>query len=73
MARSLSAFMADAVEKVENVLYPASTRIKDPETGEPMMWEICAISASENAQIRKSCMKTIPAPGGRKGQIPSLL
>lgn len=33
MARSLSAFMADAVEKVENVLYPASTRIKDPETG----------------------------------------
>ena len=69
MARSLSAFMADAVEKVENVLYPASTRIKDPETGEPMMWEICAISASENAQIRKSCMKTIPAPGGRKGQF----
>lgn len=68
MTRSLSAFMAGAAEKVENAFFPASFRFKDPETGESMLWEICAISASENAQIRKACMKTVPAPGGRKGQ-----
>lgn len=68
MARSLSAFMAEAAEKVENAFFPASARFKDPESGETMLWEICAISASENAQIRKTCMRTVPAPGGRKGQ-----
>ncbi|MFR0872548.1 MAG: phage tail assembly chaperone [Oscillospiraceae bacterium] len=33
-----------------------------------MPWEICRITAAENAGLRKACMRTVPVPG-RKGQF----
>lgn len=60
--------MAGEVAPVQNVRYPASERFINKETGKPEEWEIKRISAKENSAIRKGCMRTIPAPGGRKGQ-----
>ena len=33
-----------------------------------MEWEICCITAKENAAIRKTCIRQIPIPG-RRGQF----
>lgn len=68
MNKTLSAFFAQNAKKIDNVMFAASPRFTDPETGEPMQWEICCITAKENAAIRKSCMRQIPVPG-RKGQF----
>lgn len=67
MAKSLSAFMAQNARKIDNVTYVASDRFVDPETGKPMEWEICCITAEENSNIRKSCIRTVQVPG-KKGQ-----
>nr|DAP88902.1 MAG TPA: tail assembly chaperone protein [Caudoviricetes sp.] len=64
MSRDLSAFLAQNVKRVENVLFPATNRIVD-EKGNPIPWEICCITATENAKIRKSCMSTVPVVGKR--------
>ena len=64
---NLTAFLAQNAKKINNVKYVASDRFVNPETGEPMEWEICCITAAENAAIRKSCMRTIQVPG-RRGQ-----
>ena len=64
MSRDLSAFLAQNVKRVENVLFPATNRIVD-EKGNPIPWEISCITATENAKIRKSCMTTVPVPGKR--------
>lgn len=66
MSRDLSAFLAQNVKRVENTLYPATSRIVD-EKGKPIPWEICCITATENARIRKGCMTTV-AVAGKKGQ-----
>lgn len=66
MSRDLSAFLSQNVKRVENTLYPATNRIVD-ENGKPIPWEICCITATENARIRKGCMTTI-AVAGKKGQ-----
>lgn len=68
MAKNLSAFLAQNAKKVENVLYTASERFVDPESGKAMAWEICCITAAENQAIRKSCMRTMAVPG-KKGQF----
>ena len=68
MAKNLSAFLAQNAKKIDNVSYVASERFVDPETGEPVPWEICCITAAENSAIRRTCMRTIPVPG-RKGQF----
>lgn len=68
MAQNLTAFLAQNAKKIENVRYVASDRFVDPDTQEPMRWEICCITAAENAAIRKSCTRTVPVPG-RKGQF----
>ena len=68
MAKNLSAFLAQNAKKIDNVSYVASDRFVDPETGEPVPWEICCITAAENSAIRRTCMRTIPVPG-RKGQF----
>lgn len=68
MAKSLSAFLAQNAKKIDNVTVAVSDRFVDPETGEPMQWEICCITAAENAALRKACMRTVPAPG-KKGQF----
>ncbi len=67
MERSLSAFLAQNAKQVDNRTYAASPRFVDKD-GKPMEWEICCISASENAKLRKGCMKSIPVPG-KRGQF----
>jgi hypothetical protein len=69
MARTLTSFLAGEAKKAENVFFAASPRFINNETGKPEQWEIKCISAKENSAIRKACMKTIPVPGGRKGQF----
>lgn len=66
MAKSLSAFLAQNAKKIDNQLIVASPRFVG-EDGKPMEWEICCITANENSQIRKSCMRSVPVPG-RRGQ-----
>lgn len=68
MSKNLTAFLAQNAKKIDNVTFIASERFTDPETGGPMPWEICCITAAENAAIRKSCMRSVPVPG-RKGQF----
>lgn len=68
MDKNLTAFLAQNAKKIDNVKYVASNRFVDPETGEPMEWEIRCITAGENAALRKACMRTVPVIGGRKGQ-----
>ncbi len=68
MNKNLTAFLAQNAKKIDNVQYVASDRFVDPDTGEAMPWEICCITAAENSAIRKSCMRTVQAPG-RKGQF----
>ena len=64
MSKSLSAFLAQNAKKVENKKIVVSDRFVD-DNGKPMEWEICCISASENAKIRKSCIRSVPMPGKR--------
>lgn len=68
MEKNLTAFLAQNAKKIDNVTFVASDRFVDSETGEPMSWEICCITAAENAALRKSCMRTVPVPG-HKGQF----
>lgn len=68
MAKSLSAFLAQNAKKIDNTTYVVSDRFTDPETGKPMPWEICCITAQENVNIRKTCIRMIPVPG-KKGQF----
>lgn len=56
---SLTAFLAQNAEKVENVKYAASERFKD-EAGKPILWEIRCITNEEDDALRKSCTKRIP-------------
>ena len=48
--------------------FAASDRFTDPDTGDPMLWEICCITAAENAALRRASIRQIPVPG-RKGQF----
>lgn len=68
MAKNLSAFLAQNAKKIDSLKYIASTRFVDPDSGKPMEWEICCITAAENAALRRACMRTIQVPG-RKGQF----
>lgn len=68
MAKNLTAFLAQNAKKIDNVTFIASDRFIDPDTCEAMPWEICCITAAENAGLRKACMRTVPVPG-RKGQF----
>lgn len=68
MSKTLTAFLAQNAKKIDNVEFVASDRFVDPDTGKPMPWEICCITAAENAGLRKSCMRTVPVPG-KKGQF----
>lgn len=59
---SLSAFLADNALPVENVRYITSKRFRN-ENGEPIAWEIRAITGTEDESIRKACTKRVPVPG----------
>ena len=63
---SLTAFLAENAERIENVKYVASQRFKG-EDGKPVEWEIRCISADEYAKIRSSCIRQVPVIG-KKGQ-----
>ncbi len=59
-----TAFMAGAVEKIENKKVVVSNRFKD-EKGKPIAFEIRALSADENDELQRRCMISIPVPGQR--------
>lgn len=67
MANSLSAFLAENAKKIDNIKYAVSDRFVD-ENGDAIEWEVKCITAAENAELRKTCMRTVPVRGGRKGQ-----
>lgn len=59
---SLTAFLAENAEKTENVAFIVSERFRDAE-GNPVPWEIRAISSAEDEAIRKSCTRRVQVPG----------
>lgn len=61
----LEAFLAQNIESVEKVLYVASDRIKDPETDEPIPWELKPLTEKEISSIRKQCKRKVK---GKHGQ-----
>lgn len=62
MAESLSAFFNPVpVEKEKMVVSKRFVR-KD---GKPEEWEIGCITAQENSELQKICMKRVPVPGRR--------
>ena len=61
---NLSAFLAQNAIKVENVKHVVSKRFLD-ENGEPIPWEICCITSTEDEALRKACTKRVPIPGKR--------
>lgn len=60
---SLSAFLAENAEVVENVKYVASKRFQ--EGGAPVEWEIKVITGAEDEALRKACLNRAPLPGRR--------
>ena len=66
---SLTAFLAQNAEKVENVKYVASTRFRDEE-GTPMEWEIRCISGDEDEKLRRASIRRALVPG-KKSQFTS--
>lgn len=58
------AFMAGNAEQVENKKIVISKRFKD-ENGNPLEWEIKALTAEENETIQKRDMVNVPIPGQR--------
>lgn len=61
---NLSCFLAQNAVKAENVKYAASKRFLG-ETGQPVEWELRAVSSDEDEALRKDCTKRIPVPGKR--------
>lgn len=59
-----TAFMAGAVEKIENKKVVVSNRFKD-EKDKPIPFEIKALSADENDELQRRCMVNVPVPGQR--------
>lgn len=65
MAHDLTAFFAGNAISIENVKYVASKRFIDPETKEPIEWELSAIESAVDEEIRKECTYKKPIPGKR--------
>lgn len=59
---ALSCFLAENAEKRENRKVPVSNRFRDKD-GCPIQWEIRSISAAEDKQIRKACIRQSPVTG----------
>jgi len=62
----LSAFFQENVEQPKNVKFVASKRFKDSK-GKPIEWEIKAISAQENEELKRQATKKVQL-NGKKGQ-----
>lgn len=55
---SLSAFLAQNAAKIENVKFIASERFTD-ENGNPIEWEIRAITSKEDKQLKAKCTQVV--------------
>ncbi len=66
MANTLSAFFAQNAKKTDNRKFVASSRFIGDD-GNPLEWELAAITAGENQRLRKNCMKSVPV-NGKRGQ-----
>lgn len=69
---NFKAFMKANAISVENVKYVASKRFIDPETNEPIEWELKAIGTALDEAIRKECTKRVPVQGKRGAYTPEL-
>lgn len=59
---NFSAFMKKNKTVKPNTHYAATKSLTD-ENGEPLMWEIRAITTRESNSIRESCTREVPVPG----------
>ena len=66
MANTLSAFLAQNAVQIENTKMVVSKRFV--ENGKPIEWEIRALNAGEDEDIRKGATRKMPVPG-RRGQL----
>lgn len=66
MANTLSAFLAQNAVQIENTKIVVSKRFI--ENGKPIEWEIRALNAGEDEDIRKGATRKMPVPG-RRGQL----
>lgn len=66
MATNLTAFLSQNAIKIENTKVVVSKRFLD-EHKNPIEWEVRALNAGEDEDIRKSATRKIPVPG-RRGQ-----
>lgn len=60
----LAAFLAENALPAENVKCAASKRFLD-EDGQPIEWEIRAITSTEDDVLRRASRKRVPVPGKR--------
>jgi len=58
----LSFFLAENVEKKQNLKVVISDRFKD-EKGNPVEWEIRSLGAGEDEALRKDCTRRVQIPG----------
>lgn len=66
MANTLTAFLSQNAIQIENNKVVVSKRFLD-ENKKPIAWEVRALNAGEDEDIRKSATKKMPVPG-RRGQ-----
>lgn len=59
---SFNAFFKEKVKRPENIKVVLSDRFTD-ENGKLIEWELRAISAKEDDEIKSECTKTVPIPG----------
>lgn len=59
---SFNAFFKEKAKRPENIKVAVSDRFVD-EKGEPIKWEIRAISAKEDDEIKVECTKMVMLPG----------
>lgn len=64
---NLSGFFAQNKVKKQNEFYVASDSFLD-ESGEPLKWELKAITSKEDSKIRKDCTSQKPVKG-KRGQF----
>ena len=60
-----SDFMAGNAEQIPNQKIIASTRFKD-KNGQPLEWEIRAITSDENEEIQRASMRTVSVSRGKQ-------
>lgn len=67
---NLTAFLSQNALKQENEQVVVSKRFVDPETKEPVKWEVAAITSDEDDQLRKENTKRMPVPGKKGMMVP---